>query len=118
MPGVSAQKVEPNAGLPYSSSRRSVAQYWLTRSRCVHASVPGAGSPAGPTQSAADTPVASRATIARAVASACAREVVAAGTGAAAGRTAAARAARNVVSLIARMKVQTRARDETGPARA
>ena len=76
MAGVSAQNVEPKAGLPYSSWRRSVAQYWFSRSRSVHSCVPGSGSPAGPTQSkpvTGSSGPAYGATCARAIRSACPR---------------------------------------------
>src|SRR3954453_11841409 len=70
--GVSDQKVEPKAGLAYSSISRSLAQYMLAVSRSCHSWEPGAGSPAGARQSGALVGT-TAATWARASCSACAR---------------------------------------------
>src|SRR5690348_10640374 len=51
MPGVWRANADANAGLSSSSCSRFVAHQTLAQSRWCHAAVPGAGSPAGPTQS-------------------------------------------------------------------
>src|SRR4051794_2596648 len=111
MPGVSAQKVEAKAGLSSSSWRRSVAQYWLTRSRCCQACVPGFGSPAGPRQSWSDTGAAFvswRETRARACCSASVRPIAAAAEGAVSAAATAIASARVIV-----MVAPTRGRGRT-----